>query len=39
MRLIVLQKNEISTMEVEKISPVAKYLRGTVDLIQAGIAP
>jgi hypothetical protein len=38
MRLIVLQKNEISTMEVKKISSVAKYRSGTANPIEAGIA-
>jgi hypothetical protein len=38
MRLIVLQKNEINTMEAEKISPVAKYLSGTANPIETGIA-
>lgn len=41
MRLRVLQKNEVGTMEIEKkknISPVVKYLSGTANLIEAGIA-
>jgi hypothetical protein len=33
-----LPQNEISTTEVEKISPVAKYLSSTANMIQAGIA-
>jgi hypothetical protein len=36
--LIVLKKNEISSMEVEKISPVAKYRSHMANLIEAGIA-
>ena len=38
LRLIVLQINELSTMGVEKISPVAKYRSGMSNLIEAGIA-
>jgi len=36
--LIVLQKNKISPMKVEKISPVAKYRSDMANLIEAGIA-
>jgi hypothetical protein len=37
-RFIVLQINKISGMEVEKISPVARYRNGMANLIEVGIA-